>query len=184
MGISVRKNSNELPNWIKQKQKLIANIAWKSPGSLQPAMINISRGQRNNYTNPRIYGTAKISEKVFAKQFKPKNSWNTRFLYRGVKLGGGKLRNVHGYSSWSTNIEVAKKFSNGTVLRIPTNLLKGVPVIHYNNNEKEYVLPPMKLIYNSVNNSFVPVRNIVINQRWAPPGHKSMIPRMAARRLL
>jgi hypothetical protein len=132
--------------------------------------------------------------------FKLKNMWRNKYLYRGIQLpfNNPKFRNINGYSSWTTNLNIARSFAtqNGgaipIILRINTNFMNSVPVINasnrivgrLNSKEKEYILPPMKMtLENQPNGNVIPVRSIAVNQRWAQRNKPSIIPRMEARRL-
>lgn len=167
--------------------------AWKAVDGYYRKIAAASRGNGGN----------KIAHKWSAnlgKQFKPKYNYNTNFLYRGLSsVGPNNIHNISGYSSWTSNINTAKKFAyhfndpiiareyakqRGIILRIHTKILKGVPVINMKNrNEPEYILPPMKIVFNKNNGNILTVKNVIINQRWAPPNRPSIIPRTAARRL-
>jgi hypothetical protein len=149
-----------------------------------------SRGKVRELTNnnAEISRIKKLTN-TLGKAFKPKNSYSTKHLYRGIKVNAiNNIYNITGYSSWTTKPHIAQSIfarGRGIVFRINTNKLKGIPVINVGGQEGEYILPPMKIIMNtnSYNNGILPVTNVVVNQRWAPSNRPSIIPRMAARRI-
>ena len=134
-----------------------------------PGMIAASLGK------PTHKNTVLLA-KNFGTLFKPKNRWNTKYLYRGLVVSSpNNVKNIQGYSSWTTNLNIARYFSNrgrntnrSMILRINTNLLKGISVLNSSNSEHEYVLPPMKMVLNvsSYNGRFLPVSEVFFNQKW------------------
>jgi hypothetical protein len=164
----------------RRQQEALGN--WR--GGMSKNISAASRGERRSEGSNLLTNVAKN----LGSAFKIKNNWSNKYLYRGLRINSpNNIRTIQGYSSWSANIGVARKFAGGqspVILRINTNTLKRVPVIHdAGGYESEYILPPMKMILNNTyNGNFLPVRNIVVNQRWASQNAPSIIPRMAARR--
>ena len=164
--------------------------AWRR--TKYPVMAAASRGEVTNSYNE----SAATLARNFGHLFKPKNNWNTKYLYRGLPISSpNRVKTTQGYSSWTNTIAVAQSFAakgrpwnsmknKPIVLRINTNLLKGVSVLNLTNSEREYVLPPMKVVLNSTyNGNFLPVREVMFNQRWAAKNKPVLIPRTFARRI-
>ena len=170
-----------LMNNLKRRQEeAIGN--WR--GGMSKNISAASRGEKRSVHSNMFTNTARNLGSLF----KTKTNWNNKYLYRGLRINSpNNVKIIQGYSSWSSNIGVARGFAGGSkpvILRINTNTLKRVPVIYdAKGYEKEYILPPMKMILNNTyNGNFLPVRNVIINQRWSAQNTPSIIPRMAARR--
>lgn len=175
------------------KRRNLANAlsAWR--GTNYPAIAAWSRGEGVfNNRRPAKYSThVKQWGRNLGAQMKPKNNWTTKYIYRGIRVRSlNNIKNTQGFSSWTSNINIARrKFaydpagSYSRVFRINTNLLKGVPVVNVGGPESEYILPPMRMILNNFNGSFLPVKDVRFNQRWVSHNRPSMIPRMATRRI-
>jgi len=181
------------PTW-KRENKLISNRSRKP--ITRPPLNESSKRSISNYYHPNPF-TINNATRVIANSLKPNvNYKNHRYLYRGVKLFPGNVKNVTGFSSWTHSLPVARMFAGvnkwkvtqnnpwnagtpGTILRINTNKLKGVPVKYIPSMEHEYVLPPMKIVtnknsFNKNANRILPVTHFYINERWNPPPNRSM----------
>ena len=159
-------NKHGLRHWIEGSHPLIRSAA---------------NGTIDNYIK-RKYSYAPENIKVKRKQdgmkwanqmetlFKLKNNWgNAKYIYRKLYSKPGDIMQQMGWSSWS-KIPFDTSNSNWVVLRMNTNLLKGIPVIvvenHYNisgpQSEREIILPISKLNLNRTptSNGYIQVRKI------------------------
>lgn len=124
-------------------------------------------------------------EKEFRTKFKMSNSL-PNYLYRGMHTGPNKINNKMIYSSWTRNLNTAKRFGSpmssfapynkGSVVRINTKILKNIPVLNISNTTGEYevILPPLKFGLNrSARNTvanrvfIVPVTNVKLNSLFS-----------------
>lgn len=132
-------------------------------------MAWINRGYReisNRSRSASQNNTLQKWTRAIGLHMRPKNNYKTQYLYRGISAPRGNVRNTSGFTSWTNNPMGARRFagSTGSVLRINTSKLAGVPVLWLGGREGEYILPPMKIIMSNIQNNVIPVQDVIVNQ--------------------
>lgn len=162
-------NINELYRLASKKRRITGNSSLMNLHNAISAWINKKYGlisarsiNKGTYNN-----TLQKWTKAIGRSLKPKSNYKTNYLYRGINRAPGNVKNYSGFSSWSNSLAGARRFAgeNGTILRVNTAKLAGVPVLWLGGREFEYIFPPMKIIMNNVQNGrIVPVTDIIVNQ--------------------
>lgn len=144
-------------------------------GSLMNVYNALEAWAKNRYpeiaarslTNTRQNNNIQKWTNAIRRSLKPKTNYKTNYLYRGLAAAPGNIKNVSGFSSWANSLNVARRFAGprGIVLRLNTKKLSDVPVLWLGGQEREYILPPMKIVMNNVqNNKIVPVTHVIIKK--------------------
>jgi hypothetical protein len=132
---------------------------WSRSGSHVISVRSVNKNNHNNLIQKHT--------KAIGRSLQPKTNYKTQYLYRGISTPRANIRNTTGFTSWTNNPTVARENfarKSGSVLRINTSKLAGVPVLWLGNREGEYILPPMKITMANTQNNIIPVVNVLVNQ--------------------